>query len=71
MDKKCPVCGSHCEDIDLDFIKVVEIDADDLADFVFDELVSKGYAPKMKEINTILTLVDEYMVKGVLDIEED
>jgi hypothetical protein len=69
MDKcQCPFCGTEDVEINVEF---VEVDGDGLADYVFQKLMDKGYAPKFKEINTILDIIDEYMIKGVLDGEQD
>ena len=60
---ECPVCGKTSE---LEIV-TIHLDGDDLADFIFESLILKGYAPKMKEINTILDILDDYIIKGVLE----
>jgi hypothetical protein len=62
------VCGKESEET---LFYTIQIDGNDLADYVFDQLISKGFAPKMKEVNMILDIVDDYMTKGVLEDEQD
>ena len=62
---ECPVCGKQTEMS----IMTVQVDGDDLVDYIFEKLVEKGFAPTPKEINTILDIVDEYMMRGLSNDE--
>ena len=60
---ECPICGKECED-EFVIFEVYTTPAEDIADYLFDALMKKGYAVSYDNINTILDLIDEYMKKN-------
>jgi hypothetical protein len=68
---ECPICGKDCEG-NFEIVEVYSAPMEDMADYLFDRLIEKGYAVSYDNINMILDLIHNYMVENgdVYDDEE-
>lgn len=61
---ECPICGKDCEDLKIEFVEVYSAPMEDMADYLFNELVKRGYAANFDDVNMILDLVHNYMIEN-------
>ncbi|CAB4143885.1 hypothetical protein UFOVP453_7 [uncultured Caudovirales phage] len=63
---ECPICGSQCEEIHVTVVEYPNkaVNFEDLANYLFTTLIDKGYAVNYDDINMILDIIDEYMIIG-------
>jgi hypothetical protein len=63
---ECPICGKECEDFNIEIVTTVSsaVNFDDLANHLFSSLIDRGYVVNYDDINMILEIIDEYMIIG-------
>jgi len=67
---ECPICGKEC-DGEFEIIEVYSTPTEDMADYLFDKLIEKGYAISYDNINMILDLIHNYMIENGERVDDD
>jgi|SanBayMetagenome_1026888.scaffolds.fasta_scaffold00016_15 hypothetical protein len=60
---ECPICGKDCEG-EFEVIEVRSTPMEDMADYLFEGLIEKGYVVNYDNINMILEMINDYMMQN-------
>lgn len=68
MNMECPICGKECEGMTF---TEYEADFNQVAEFVYKELIERGYAPIYDDVVTFLDIVHIYMTELGANVDDE